>query len=130
MGSVKRAVLLVSILALGACKSKPKDEEKPANPPAPPVTQEPSAPPLPKLDATTFDKSCKVVTDCVVVKSSTCDACACATEAIASSAMGKFDEANSALQCPPPDLEKQMKCTPCPARVAACEAGTCVAKAK
>lgn len=128
---VKRAVLLVSIIALAACKSKEKD--KPADPPAPapsPVTQEPPPPPAPRLDATKFDKSCKVATDCVVVKSATCDACACSTEAIASAAMVKFDEANSTLKCPPPDLDKMMRCAPCPAQIAACEGDACVAKAK
>lgn len=127
---MKRAVLLLSLVTIAGCKSKSESADKPANPPpADPAPAQPPPPPAPKLDATKFDKSCKVATDCVVVKTATCDPCACPSEAIASAAMGTFDEANSALQCPPPDLDK-MKCAPCPAKVAACEAGACVAVAK
>lgn len=120
------------LLALAACKSndKPKPAPTAAAPtPAPaPAPTPPPAPsgPAPVIDLSKLDRACAAATDCVVVKPAMCDPCACANEAIASTAGGAFEDAAGKLQCPAPDLD--VKCEPCPARVAACENKLCVAK--
>jgi hypothetical protein len=85
----------------------------------------PAGPP-PAIDPSKFDRACAAATDCVVVKPAMCDPCGCANAAIASKAMMAFDEQANKLACPPPDLK--LHCEPCKAYVAACEAGSCVAK--
>jgi len=121
-GRVNRALFLVACLA--ACQSSDKPAEKATKPAEPAALAAPAKAPLPAVDATQFDRACKEATDCVVAKAASCDPCACPGEAIASSALAKFDEAAAALDCKP-DLE--FKCaTPCPSRKAACSNGACV----
>ena len=119
---MNRALFLVACLA--ACKSSDKPAEQAPAPTKPAAPVAPTKPPLPTVDATKFDRACKEATDCVIAKAASCDPCACPGEAIASSALAKFDEAAAALDCKP-DLE--FKCTtPCPPQHAACTNGTCV----
>jgi 2-oxoglutarate dehydrogenase E2 component (dihydrolipoamide succinyltransferase) len=124
---------LVLVLALVACKSDKPAPQAQAAPPAPAPVPAPAPAPPPAAPAATgsaavatLARDCTAATDCIVVKTATCDPCGCPDQAIASKAMAVFDEAQAKLACPPPDLTK--KCAPCAAKVAACEAGTCVAK--
>ena len=117
-----RLALIVSVLA--ACQSKPT--EKAPDPKPEPVKPEPPKPlEAPMVDLGGFAKDCKEATDCVVVKRAGCDPCACASDAIASKEMAKFDEAAGKLECPPPDLDRQMACGGCDKQVAACTNGVC-----
>ena len=121
-----RLALIVSVLA--ACQTKPTEkapEPKPEPKPAEPV--KPAAPiAAPMVDLAGFATDCKEATDCVLVKRAGCDPCACAVDAIASKEMAKFDEAAGKLECPPPDLDRQMACGGCDKQVAACTNGQCV----
>lgn len=119
---------LVLVLALVACKS-----DKPAPPPQAAPAPAPAPAPPPAAPAATgsaavagLARDCKEATDCVVAKTATCDPCGCPDQAIASKAMAELDEAQAKLQCPPTDIT--LKCAPCAPVMAACEAGTCVAK--
>jgi hypothetical protein len=111
---------VAALVLLVACGSP----DKAAPPPKPAVVVAP--PPVgPVVEAVGFDRTCAVDTDCVVVKRAGCDPCACASDAIASKEMARFDEAAGKLACAPPDLE--VRCSPCQLYAAACEHGTCVA---
>lgn len=117
-----RVALLALVVACGS-----SDSDKPR-----PVTKKPPtvvvAPVGPIVNPGNFDRSCAAATDCVVVKRAGCDPCACATEAIASKEMAKFDEAQGQLKCPEPDLS--VVCSPCQLYTAACDKGGCVASPK
>ncbi len=118
-----RVALLVLVVACGSSsdsKEKPTVAKKPA-----PVAVTPVGP---TVNPAGFDRACTAATDCVVVKRAGCDPCACATEAIASKEMAKFDEALGKLTCPEPDLS--VRCSPCQLYAAACEKGGCVATPK
>jgi hypothetical protein len=120
-----RVALLVLIAACGS-SSDTADQPRPAKKPRPPVTASPPVGPV--VDPAGFDRTCTAATDCVVVKRAGCDPCACATEAIASKDMAKFDEALAKLACPEPDLS--VRCSPCQLFAATCEKGGCVAVPK
>lgn len=121
-----RLALIVTVLA--ACQSKPT--EKAPEPKPDPKTEVKPEPPKPmvaqQVDLAAFAKDCKEATDCVLVKRAGCDPCACAMDAIASKEMAKFDEAAGKLECPPPDLDRQMACGGCEKQSAACTNGQCV----
>ncbi|MBA3465396.1 MAG: hypothetical protein H0T46_36025 [Deltaproteobacteria bacterium] len=123
---MSRAVVLL-LLLLASCDSS---SNKASSKPPPPRTPDPvvAKPVGPTVDPAGFDRSCTASTDCVVVKRAGCDPCACATEAIASRDMAKFDESLAKLQCPEPDLS--VRCSPCQLFASACENGTCVAVPK
>lgn len=116
-------VLLLALVV--ACGSPDSDKPRPVTKKPPPVVV---APVGPIVNPGNFDRSCAAATDCVVVKRAGCDPCACATEAIASKEMAKFDEAQGQLKCPAPDLG--VVCSPCQLYTAACDKGGCVANPK
>jgi hypothetical protein len=117
-----RVALLVLVVATGCSDG---DKPRPAAKKPPPVAVVPVGPIVNPGD---FDRSCTAATDCVVVKRAGCDPCACATEAIASREMAKFDEAMAKAKCPEPDLS--VVCSPCQLYAAACDKGGCVANPK
>ncbi len=118
-----RVAVLVLIAACGSSDTAEKPKPAAKKPAPAPVT-----PVGPVVSPKDFDRSCAAATDCVVVKPAGCDPCACATEAIASKDMAKFDEAQGKLACPEPDLG--VRCSPCQLYSATCEQGRCVAVAK
>ncbi len=118
-----RVACLVLLVACGS-SSDSGDKPRPAKSSAAVAV----VPVGPIVNPGDFDRSCTAATDCVVVKRAGCDPCACATEAIASKAMAKFDEALGTLKCPEPDLS--VRCSPCQLYAAACEKGGCVATPK
>jgi hypothetical protein len=114
------------LLLIASCdSSSDKPAHKPPPKPAEPVVVKPVGP---TVDPAGFDRSCTAATDCVVVKRAGCDPCACATEAIASREMAKFDDSLAKLTCPEPDLS--VRCSPCQLFASACEKGACVAVPK
>lgn len=118
-----RVALLVLIVGCGS--SSDTEKPRPATKKPPPVVV---APVGPIVNPGNFDRTCAAATDCVVVKRAGCDPCACATEAIASKDMAKFDEAQGKLACPEPDLS--VRCSPCQLYAAVCDKGGCVATPK
>jgi hypothetical protein len=114
-----RVLVLVLVVACGS--SAEPDKPRPTKKPTPVAV----VPVGPIVNPGDFDRTCTVATDCVVVKRAGCDPCACATEAIASKEMAKFDEALGKLKCPEPDLG--VVCSPCQLYAAGCEKGGCVA---
>jgi hypothetical protein len=123
---VLRLALILTVLA--ACQTQKEKAPEPETKPPPPVEAKPvPAPPVayPMVDLATFAKDCKEATDCVLVKRSGCDPCACAVDAIASKEMAKLDEAAGKLECPPVDLDRQMACGGCEKRTATCTNGQC-----
>jgi hypothetical protein len=118
-----RVALLVLVVGCGS--SSDTENPRPATKKPPPVVV---APVGPIVNPGNFDRTCAAATDCVVVKRAGCDPCACATEAIASKEMAKFDEALGQLKCPEPDLS--VVCSPCQLYAAACDKGGCVATPK
>lgn len=73
-----------------------------------------------------FARECTAATDCIVVRTDTCNPCGCPDQAISSKAMAAFDEAQANKTCPP--AEYGVKCNACEPKIAACEGGVCVAK--
>jgi hypothetical protein len=126
---VLRLVPIVFVLA--ACQTKPT-EKAPDPKPTPEVKPAEPAKPVaaPQVDLAAFAKDCKEATDCVLVKRAGCDPCACAVDAIASKEMAKFDEVAGKLECPPPDLDRQMACGGCEKQSATCTSGQCVLAAQ
>ncbi len=121
---MSRLVAVLALVAACGSSSETSDQPKPARKPEPTKV----VPVGPVVNPTDFDRSCTAATDCVVVKRAGCDPCACATEAIASKDMAKFDEAQGKLACPEPDLS--VRCSPCQLYSATCEQGRCTAVAK
>jgi hypothetical protein len=119
-----RILALVVFVAFG-CSHKEADKTPPAATPAK-STDVAAGPVGPVVDPVKFDRTCAAATDCVVVRRAGCDACACASDAIASKEMAHFDEVVGKLACEPPDLDR--KCAPCQPHVATCENKLCVAK--
>lgn len=120
---MSRVALLVLIAACGS-SSEPGDKPRPTTKPGPVAV----TPVGPMVNPGDFDRACAAATDCVVVKRAGCDPCGCATEAISSKAMAKFDEALGKLTCPEPDLS--IRCSPCQLFAATCSNGGCVATPK
>jgi hypothetical protein len=114
------------VLLIVSCDSS--SDKAAAKPPPKPAEAVVAKPVGPTVDPKGFDRSCTAATDCVVVKRAGCDPCACATEAIASKEMAKFDESLAKLQCPEPDLS--VRCSPCQLFVSTCDKGACIASPK
>jgi hypothetical protein len=95
------------------------------------VAVAPPPPPVPQpIDLSTFSRSCGSDADCRLVDNEPCSSCSCADNAIASSETSQF----ASVQ---PDCRTRKDhvieiriapCSDCPALVAACERGTCIAK--
>jgi hypothetical protein len=120
--------LLVVLVVLAACQTKSTEKAPDPKPekPEPKPTEPPKPLAAPVVDLAAFAKDCKEATDCVLVKRAGCDPCACAIDAIASKEMAKFDEAAGKLECPAPDLDRQMACGGCDKQTATCTNGQCV----
>ena len=82
------------------------------------------APSIGPFDFSKYDRSCTTASDCVVVPSLLCRACACEDTAIATSARASFEADFRAgnSQC---EAQPAGNCAPCLPRTAACNAGRC-----
>jgi hypothetical protein len=106
--------LLVVVLALPAC-------DKGSTPAAGSAV----------LEASDFDQSCEVDTDCVLVPAGElCGSCpACPIEPIAASAEPDFRARLDDVDCRTTQPRKGFECEPCPMRIPRCDDGTCTSVA-
>lgn len=131
--------LVLIALLFAACKSDKKAPDPAPTPKPEPAAGSGSAAPTPtptpaepstdkpgeKVDTLSYDKACKLDTDCQVVDELPCNPCNCGSVSIAKADVARFDAAAKAIKCDPGRAEET--CGECKPNKAVCESGRCVA---
>lgn len=115
-----RTALLAAVLGCGSSAPPPDPGSGSGPAVAPPRASNPWI-----LDLAAYETSCTTAADCAVVKVDPCNGCTCAKDAIARTALSKFEAARAAIKPCPEDARMCKKCYD--DHEAACVAGRCAA---